>query len=500
MVVLTFVIALLAFVALAFFRASLASWALAVVLVVFSVFVVARISDDLLLLIGGGMVLIFGILGLPVLRRTLISTPLLNYFRRQLPEVPLATEVLRNSWTQALFNGHPDWKTWLALPKAGLSAAEQSFLTQEVAELCALLSTEDEQSPVVQAFLQDQGFLSLELSAEAGGLGFSALARARIVSKIAAHHHAAAALLMEQSPNLLLAACCVGDMQQAIEASFQQATGGERALASMAAQSYLMDSTLQLTAFAHDQGTDVTVMMEILRYYAAHYAREVLLDAVDIQQNDAAFKTILIATAPTQILSQQIFSTSVLGAHRYAAKELGAAQHQNSQLAQLKFDAAFREHFRSLLSHAARSWVFGLTGGFGMIVPGGYQTPRYYQQLTRFSAAFALCTDVTLMVAGRAADQYEALFSRLGIVFAQLYLCAAALKRFEDDNRPKADLPKLEWAMQHALYQIQQTLLALIHNLPNGAARGILRALVFPLGARLTLPSDALGKKVLHKA
>ncbi len=504
MTILMMIIALLTFVTLAFFRASVASWALAVLLAVFFIFVQSRNSDDLLMMIGGAATLVFVVLLFPVLRRKLISTPLLNHFRRLLPD-SLNIEspnTRKDTWEQALFNGQPDWKAWLALPKAGLTSAEQSFLDQEVAQLCALLMTGEELSPKAQAFLESNGFLKLDLSADEGGMGFSVQAQSAIVSKIVAIHQGVATMLMDQS-ELLRAAACVGQMKQAIASTYQHVQqavpiGRERQLARMAAQGYLIDSAQQITSLAQDQGAASHVMQAIMCYYASARARDAQHDAIDIQHEDAHLNTILVASLPSQIRSGQIFAQGVLAAHVYAAKELSAAQHQNSYLAQLKFDAAFREHVRFVLSHAARSWVFGLTGGVGMMVPGGIQTTRYYQRLTRFSAAFALCTDATLAVAGRTAKQHEALFARLGEVFGLLYLCATTLKRFEDDNRPKEDLPKLEWAIQYALYQIQQTLLDLLQNMPNSLIRLMLKGLVFPLGARLTPPLDTLGKKVLQ--
>jgi acyl-CoA dehydrogenase len=63
-----------------------------------------------------------------------------------------------------------------------------------------------------------------------------------------------------------------------------------------------------------------------------------------------------------------------------------------------------------------------------------------------------------------------------------MYLCSATLKRFEDDGRPAEDLPLLNWAMQDALYNIQQAFSGVIKNFPNAMVRLMLQVLVFPLG------------------
>ena len=42
----------------------------------------------------------------------------------------------------------------------------------------------------------------------------------------------------------------------------------------------------------------------------------------------------------------------------------------------------------------------GLSGGRGTGVPGGMDVKRYYQQMNRFAAAFALLADVAMVVMG----------------------------------------------------------------------------------------------------
>lgn len=504
MTILILLIAVLTFISLAFFRASIASWALVMLLTVFAFFVETSISDDMLLMISSIVGGIFVVMVFPVLRRKLISTPLLNHFRRQLPEtLPSQLQsVPKNTWDQALFNGQPDWNGWLSLPKSSLTDEEQQFLDQDVEQLRVLIAEGEGLSPKAQAFLEEQGFFSLGIAIEEGGLGFSAQAQSAITSKIASHLHGTVSPLLNHATDLMLTARCVGEMKSAISLTLQHVQndipiGCEHQLARMIALDYLIDSSQRITALAQDQGGASETMFAIMGHYASDIARRVQHDATDMLHNDEQSNPCVATYTPSPVRGGFIFRQGLLSAHAYAAKELSAAQHQNSHLAQLKFDTAFRQHVGFVLSHMARSWVFGLTGGFGMIVPGGMQTTRYYQRITRFSAAFALCTDATLAVAGRTAKENEGLFARLGEVFGLLYLCAATLKRFEDENRPKADLPKLEWAIQYALYQTQQTLLGLLHNMPNGFVRMVLRTHIFPLGARLSPPSDALGKKVL---
>ncbi len=121
---------------------------------------------------------------------------------------------------------------------------------------------------------------------------------------------------------------------------------------------------------------------------------------------------------------------------------------------------------------------------------------RYYQHLTRLSAAFALSTDVAMMTLGGSLKRRETLSARLGDVLSQLYLASATLKRFEDEGHPKEDRPLLHWACQQSLYQIQLAFDGLFRNLPNRPVAWLLRLMLFPLGRHFRPPSDRLGHQV----
>lgn len=101
-----------------------------------------------------------------------------------------------------------------------------------------------------------------------------------------------------------------------------------------------------------------------------------------------------------------------------------------------------------------------------------------------------------MAVLGGSLKRREMLSARLGDVLSQLYLCSATLKRFADDGRPGEDLPLVHWAIQDALYKIQQALAGVIWNFPNPLVRVLLHTLIFPLGRHLAPPSDKLANQV----
>jgi acyl-CoA dehydrogenase len=191
-----------------------------------------------------------------------------------------------------------------------------------------------------------------------------------------------------------------------------------------------------------------------------------------------------------------IFGQGAVRSHPYVLREIEAAHNHDAARALKVFDKTLLAHISFTLSNAARALVFGVTGGHAIPVHVDGPTRHYFQQLTRYSSAFALAADVSLLVLGGSLKRQEKISARLGDVLSQLYLCSATLKRFEDEGRQAADLPLLHWAMQDALYRIQVAFDGVLQNFPGRLAALLVRALIFPLGRRLAPPPDALGHQV----
>jgi acyl-CoA dehydrogenase len=290
-----------------------------------------------------------------------------------------------------------------------------------------------------------------------------------------------------------------------------QFEGVEEALARIAAHTYMVDAARSFTALAVDLGEKPSVISAIIKYHATERGRIVINDAMDVHGGKGISlgpdnylgrfyqqTPIGITVEGANILTRtlMIFGQGAIRSHPFVLKEVAATHEADHDKALHMFDDALFGHIGFALSNSARSFIFGLTGGRGMPVPEGHVTTRYYQQMTRFSSAFALSADVAMAVLGGSLKRREKISARLGDVLSQLYLCSATLKRFADDGHPAEDLPLLHWAIQDALYQIQQAFAGVIQNFPNIVVRGLLSALIFPLGKRLLPPTDKLGHQV----
>jgi acyl-CoA dehydrogenase len=129
-------------------------------------------------------------------------------------------------------------------------------------------------------------------------------------------------------------------------------------------------------------------------------------------------------------------------------------------------------------------------------VPGSPEVRRYLQQMTRFSAAFALLSDVSMFVIGGSLKRKEKISARLGDILSLLYMASATIKRFEDEGRQKDDLPLLNYAVRDSFFKLQVAMDGVLANFPSSFVAAWLRLLVFPKGLTLDAPSDAVGSKV----
>jgi len=284
--------------------------------------------------------------------------------------------------------------------------------------------------------------------------------------------------------------------------------GVEEALARIAGLTYMMDAARTLTAVAVDQGESPSVISAVVKYQLTEAMRTVVNDAMDVQGGKGICMgprnfagrvyqaiPISITVEGANILTRSliIFGQGAVRCHPFVLREMQAVAAEDAEA----FDRAFTGHVGFAISNAVRSLFLGLTGAQFARTPlhGALRNPsrRYFQQLTRMSAAFAFVSDVSMLVLGGSLKRREKLSGRLADVLSWLYLASAALKRYEDQGRPAQDLPLLQWVCEHALHEIQQGLSGLFENFPSRPAAWLMRLVVFPLGRPFHGPSDRLG-------
>ncbi len=182
-------------------------WAwLAAALLVFAAWAVAGIETPAAFSALGALAVVLALaFGLPLIRRPLISAPLMRLARRAMPRVSeterAALEAGTVWWDGALFSGDPDWRKLLDFQVRPLSEREQAFLDGPVETLCAMIDDwrvwqDRDLSPEVWDYLKRERFFGMIIPESYGGLGFSAIAHSAVVAKVASRSIPAACTLM----------------------------------------------------------------------------------------------------------------------------------------------------------------------------------------------------------------------------------------------------------------------------------------------------------------
>ena len=112
--------------------------------------------------------------------------------------------------------------------------------------------------------------------------------------------------------------------------------------------------------------------------------------------------------------------------HPYVHAEMVAVA--NNDL--VTFDQFFWQHIGHFLSNFCRTLWLGLTNSRFVKAPVSDKSRRYYQILTRYSAALALFSDVAMFTLGGSLKRREKISARLGDVLSNLYLGSGVLKTF----------------------------------------------------------------------
>ena len=287
--------------------------------------------------------------------------------------------------------------------------------------------------------------------------------------------------------------------------------GIQELLARIAGSTYIIDSAVKMTAAAVDRGEKPAVPSAILKYHCTEMGRTIGNDAMDLHGGKGiclgpnnylgrGYQSIPISITVegANILTRSmiIFGQGAIRCHPFMLKLMQACGVEDKEQALREFDTALFGLIGNMCGNAARSLVASFTFSRFADVPVEGPTKRYFQHINRFSAAFALAADGAMLSLQGSLKKREMLSARLGDILSYLYLASAVLKHYEDQGRPAEDLPVVQWACRHLLYQSQEQLHGVLRNLPNRPLAMALRLCIFPRGRMYSAPSDKLERKV----
>jgi acyl-CoA dehydrogenase len=194
--------------------------------------------------------------------------------------------------------------------------------------------------------------------------------------------------------------------------------------------------------------------------------------------------------------SMIIFGQGPIRCHPYLVAEMEAAGIDDHAQGEVRFDKALSGHMAYFTQNLIRAFSFGITGSHLAQSPVKGRVAQYYKRLAQMSAAYAVVADLALMMLGGALKRKEKLSGRFADALSYMFYTSAILKKFEDDGRPRVDLPLVEWSAKYSLHQVQLALDEILRNFPNKPIGVLIRLLIFPLGLSLRAPNDSLGQRV----
>lgn len=294
--------------------------------------------------------------------------------------------------------------------------------------------------------------------------------------------------------------------------SISRFEGVQEALEPIAGNTYMMNAARLLTAGMLDRGIRPSVPSAVLKYRNTDLMRTTINHAMDVVAGRGvitgprnflarAYQAIPIAItvegANILTRSLMIFGQGAIRCHPYITREITAAENPDTHTGVREFDSVFYEHMAHTARNAVRAALLAYAGGRLESVPSAGRIENAYRQLARFSSAFSLLTDVTLLSVGGGLKARQRLSGRMADCLVHLYYASAVIKFWHEEQYAENQRSVVEWCLQSSLRDLEQALHAAIDKFPVAGLRLPLKIVVFPPGhTRNTGPDDDLGGRV----
>ena len=199
-------------------------------------------------------------------------------------------------------------------------------------------------------------------------------------------------------------------------------------LGRIAATAYLLDAARRMTCAALDDGHHPAVVTAIMKSQATERMRVAVSDAMDVHGGKAIIEgplnylgslyrgvPIAITVEGANIVTRALiqFGQGAIRCHPYLLKEMQALEDADRERGLDAFDKTFWAHVGHSLANTVRAFGRAWTGGLLAPAADAGAATKYYRQLSRHAAAFALAVD---LVAADARRRLQAQGDDLGAV------------------------------------------------------------------------------------
>ncbi|WP_151963242.1 acyl-CoA dehydrogenase [Acinetobacter oleivorans] len=301
-------------------------------------------------------------------------------------------------------------------------------------------------------------------------------------------------------------------IRQQFNISVGKFEGVQEATSEIASDAYMLEAFRYLVTCGLNQGGTPAVMTAMAKYYATETMRKVVNHGMDIaggraiQLGPRNFLALTYQAIPIAITveganiltrSLMIFGQGSMRCHPYLFEELQLLQSEDKNDSVKKFDDLLFKHLAYTFNRGAKSFAYGWTGGSNDAPQSVDQfTASYYKTINRFSANFALVSDMSLGLLAGDLKRKEMLSGRLADIHAHLFISTAILKFYEAGQKTEAEQLHAKLALQKAFLNIQEAFWGLFENFPAKLPAAFIKWICFPLGRVISKPDDELKQQV----
>lgn len=301
-------------------------------------------------------------------------------------------------------------------------------------------------------------------------------------------------------------------IRQQFNISVGKFEGVQEATSEIASDAYMLEAFRYLVTCGLNQGGTPAVMTAMAKYYATETMRKVVNHGMDIaggraiQLGPRNFLALTYQAIPIAITveganiltrSLMIFGQGSMRCHPYLFEELQLLQSEDKNNSVKKFDDLLFKHLAYTFNRGARSFAYGWTGGSSDAPQSADQfTASYYKMINRFSANFALVSDMSLGLLAGDLKRKEMLSGRLADIHAHLFISTAILKFYEAGQKTEAEQLHAKLALQKAFLNIQEAFWGLFENFPAKLPAAFVKWICFPFGRVISKPDDELKQQV----
>lgn len=301
-------------------------------------------------------------------------------------------------------------------------------------------------------------------------------------------------------------------IRQQFNISVGKFEGVQEATSEIASDAYMLEAFRYLVTCGLNQGGTPAVMTAMAKYYATETMRKVVNHGMDIaggraiQLGPRNFLALTYQAIPIAITveganiltrSLMIFGQGSMRCHPYLFEELQLLQSEDKSTSVKKFDDLLFKHLAYTFNRGAKSFAYGWTGGSSDAPQSVDQfTTSYYKTINRFSANFALVSDMALGLLAGDLKRKEMLSGRLADIHAHLFISTAILKFYEAGQKTEAEQLHAKLALQKAFLNIQEAFWGLFENFPAKLPAAFVKWICFPFGRVISKPDDELKQQV----